>query len=164
MMDAVSIDTVSIDTFYKDGLRFTCNRCSKCCTGQPGFVFLSEDDLNALSTHLKMSESAVIKEFCRYVYLSGTGQYGASGSGTVQSGGGKLLTLKDKPNYDCIFWEDGCKVYEARPVQCKTYPFWVKFLESREAWESAAEECPGIGNGELRSVEFINECLSKQCR
>jgi len=32
--------------------------------------------------------------------------------------------------------EDGrCTVYEARPTQCRTYPFWDELIESRESWE-----------------------------
>ena len=34
-----------------------------------------------------------------------------------------VLCLKEKPNFDCILWKDGCEAYEGRPVQCRTYPF-----------------------------------------
>jgi Fe-S-cluster containining protein len=37
-----------------------------------------------------------------------------------------------------------CTVYEARPAQCRRFPFWDRTLESPERWREAAEECDGI--------------------
>ena len=34
--------------FYSDGLRFECTRCSRCCRHTPGYVFLSENDVERL--------------------------------------------------------------------------------------------------------------------
>ena len=38
----------------------------------------------------------------------------------------------------CIFLNDEglCNIYEARPVQCSTYPFWPRIMASRGAWNS----------------------------
>lgn len=39
----------------------------------------------------------------------------------------------------CVFLEpDGkqCSIYEARPVQCRTYPFWPTIMESMQSWDS----------------------------
>ena len=63
-----------------------------------------------------------------------------------------------QPSEDCIFWRDGCAVYEARPFQCRSYPFWRELLASKKAWREAARSCPGIGrdaghSGEPRSDE-----------
>ncbi|HQO67077.1 MAG TPA: YkgJ family cysteine cluster protein, partial [Spirochaetales bacterium] len=32
-------------SFWHEGLRFECARCSACCRYEPGYVFLSADDL-----------------------------------------------------------------------------------------------------------------------
>ena len=70
------------------------------------------------------------------------------------------ISLREKPGYDCIFWEgEGCSVYEQRPVQCSTFPFWATILDSQEAWKDAARDCPGIDRGELCSRDHIEECL-----
>jgi len=43
----------------------------------------------------------------------------------VDIGLATTLSLKEKHNHDCIFLEStGCRVYPARPAQCRTYPFW----------------------------------------
>ena len=41
----------------------------------------------------------------------------------------------------CVFLgDDGklCTIYEARPVQCRTYPFWPKVMNTQQAWD---DEC-----------------------
>jgi Fe-S-cluster containining protein len=66
-----------------------------------------------------------------------------------------------RSSYDCVFWgEGGCGVYEDRPIQCSTYPFWPSIMESEAAWRDEARWCPGIGRGELRPRSHIEACLS----
>ena len=55
---------------------------------------------------------------------------------------------------DCRFLEDGrCTVYEARPLQCRTYPFLpldgFTPIESSYTWQYEKKFCPGIGKGRL---------------
>ncbi|MGE5195925.1 MAG: YkgJ family cysteine cluster protein, partial [Anaerolineae bacterium] len=74
--------------------------------------------------------------------------------------GGRLALLEDQKNYDCIFLEKKiCKVYAARPKQCRTFPFWKDNLRSKETWEEAASQCEGIDhpNASLISLEKIEE-------
>lgn len=69
-------------------------------------------------------------------------------------------TLKELPNYDCVFLDDQtrkCQLYDARPTQCKTWPFWDSNLRTREDWERTCQECPGSGQGKLYSLESIEE-------
>jgi Fe-S-cluster containining protein len=129
--------------FYADGLRFSCTRCSACCRYESGYVFLSGEDLDSLAVALSMPHGDLIKTWCRWVPL----------------GGMEYLSLKEKLNDDCIFWNDGCTVYRNRPLQCRTYPFWDTIMASAAAWTSAGQECPGLGHGELHSMARIEECL-----
>ena len=41
--------------------------------------------------------------------------------------------------------EGGCGVYEDRPTQCRTYPFWQLPLASPATWNAEREVCEGIG-------------------
>jgi Fe-S-cluster containining protein len=61
------------------------------------------------------------------------------------------VSLRERRNYDCVLYEPGigCSVYEDRPRQCRTYPFWRVNLHSKESWDAEAELCPGIGDGEV---------------
>jgi len=53
-------------------------------------------------------------------------------------------------------------VYEARPTQCRTYPFWSNIVDSEESWNRESRECPGIGIGPLHGPEAVSEALAKR--
>lgn len=67
------------------------------------------------------------------------------------------VSLREKANSDCVFYEAGvgCTVYDVRPVQCRTWPFWGKTAGTPEAWDRTCEVCPGAGQGHLISAEEI---------
>jgi Fe-S-cluster containining protein len=135
------------ELFYADGLRFSCKRCSSCCRYDQGFVYLSQKDINKLSSVLKMDVNGIISAYCRWV---------AGGNGET------VLSLKEKPNNDCILWDDGCTVYPARPFQCVTFPFWNSIIASEQYWEIASSGCPGMNCGELHTREEIDK-ISALC-
>ncbi|MBR5672070.1 MAG: YkgJ family cysteine cluster protein [Spirochaetales bacterium] len=135
------------EPFYKDGLHFECQRCSGCCRFDSGYVFLSHQDLDRLASNLSLTQDEFLEKYCV----------------KVDMGGYFRISLIEKPNYDCIFWRDGgCAVYEARPLQCRSYPFWEHQLESKEAWENVAKSCPGINKGALHSRQEIEEWLGRR--
>lgn len=42
-------------------------------------------------------------------------------------------------NGSCVFLgDDGklCTIYEARPVQCRVYPFWPRIMKSAQSWDN----------------------------
>lgn len=124
-----------MSNIIKKGLSFQCQGCNYCCSVEPGFVFLSQDDLDRLSDHFSLSQEVFIEKYCRKVDI----------------GIGYRISLLEKDNYDCIFLtKKGCSCYEARPLQCKTYPFWPSIVESKESWETEGQSCPGIGKGEKK--------------
>lgn len=130
--------------FYASGLRFSCLRCSACCRHESGFVFLSQQDLSLLAEELQMEYTAFVKTWCRWVPFER---------------GKERLSLKEKSNYDCIFWNGACTVYHARPLQCRTFPFWDTIVCSPAAWKRAEADCPGVGAGTLHSGEHIEALL-----
>jgi Fe-S-cluster containining protein len=133
--------------FYAEGLRFSCARCSTCCRYESGFVFLSERDAVGLAESLRMAYASFVETYCRWV----PGKWGT-----------EQLALKEKANYDCVFWKDGCSVYEARPLQCRSFPFWHSVIISPKAWAEAAKSCPGMGKGALHSIEEIMAHLQQE--
>ncbi|MDR1625290.1 MAG: YkgJ family cysteine cluster protein [Spirochaetia bacterium] len=135
------------EPFYAAGLRFACQRCSVCCRFTPGFVFLSERDLDLLCGGLGIGKKAFEQRYCREVPINGNIR----------------LSLREKPNLDCIFWEEkGCGVYPSRPLQCRSYPFWQSALMSRQSWDALKSSCPGVGKGELHGREDIELWLRKR--
>ena len=125
------------EPWYKDGLAFTCTRCGKCCTGEPGFVWLTDDELSAIAEFLGEPVEQV-----RALH-------------TRKARGRR--TLREKANGDCVFYDrkEGCTIYPVRPAQCRTWPFWESNVESPEAWERTKAVCPGSGRGQLIPAEEV---------
>ena len=136
------------EAFFAAGLRFSCRRCSSCCRGAPGYVFLTASDLSRLLQRFSLGFSAFFRDYCVL----------------VDTGIGNALSLAEKKgkngSYDCALWENGCSVYEDRPIQCSTYPFWPAILDSRETWLAERKSCPGIDMGETRDKVYIEGMLS----
>lgn len=136
---------MSNSCFYDNGLKFSCKRCSHCCRHEPGYVYLSEQDLTNLCQWFKLNEQEFIEKYCRWVpYYDGT----------------EVLCLQEKIGYDCILWDSVCTAYSARPIQCSTYPFWTFLLENEKSWNQEANECPGINCGEFHTKEEIESNLN----
>lgn len=116
--------------WFENGLRFKCKgcECGDCCSGKhgPGTVWVSDEEVARLAAHVGMEAAAFRERYTRVV------------DGRV--------SLVERVNDDCIFYREGtgCLVYEARPVQCRTYPFWGKILRGPRTWSEEAKKCPGI--------------------
>jgi hypothetical protein len=125
------------EPWYQDGLAFTCTRCGNCCTGEPGFVSVNEEEIRAIAEFRGQPEEEVRGLLTR-VFRRGR-------------------SLREKLNGDCVFYdsEQGCTIYPVRPRQCRTWPFWHSNVVTPEAWERTKKACPGAGKGELIPVEEI---------
>lgn len=128
--------------WYRDGLAFTCTRCGNCCTGTPGYVWVTPDEIQQLAEYCRETVEEFSLKFVRLV--------------------GDRYSLIEKPGGDCIFWDKqaGCTVYEARPVQCRAWPFWPENLEEPEDWERVRGVCPGSGKGRLYSLSEIQSTIA----
>lgn len=134
------------DPWYaKQGLKFSCTSCGICCKGpDPGWVIVDEVDILRLVEELGMTTTAFGKKYLRRVTVEGQA----------------VLSLIEKRNHDCTFWEDGvgCQVYMSRPQQCRSWPFWPEVIASKTAWQEASAVCPGMDQGrvyERKEVERI---------
>ncbi len=134
----------SAKPWWKNGLKFKCNQCGNCCTGAPGVVTVSKNELGPLAKIMNITK----KEFL--------GLFTTTENSEIQ--------LREKRNYDCIFWEKrkGCLVYPVRPVQCKTWPFWKRMLSSKKAWNEEAKNCPGMNSGTHYTAEDIKNMLKSR--
>lgn len=112
--------------WYERGLRFGCTECGKCCSGSPGYVWLDEDDIENLAKRLSLSSAEFIKRYTRKI-------------------GHRYSLIETSPNYDCIFLrEKRCQVYEKRPKQCRSFPWWKENVENEQSWKDAKKRCEGI--------------------
>ena len=125
------------NAWYAEGLRFECRQCGRCCRGPGGYVWLSPEETAAIAHALEMTPAAFGKRYLRNT-LSGP-------------------ALVDSASGDCpLLAGDGrCRVYGARPRQCRTWPWWTQNVRSRADWNDEAERCPGMNRGRLWSAEEI---------
>jgi Fe-S-cluster containining protein len=131
--------------WYAEGLQFACTQCGGCCSGAPGYVWVTLEDMNKIAAFLKMSFEDFARTYVRQI--------------------GDKYSLTEKYNYDCAFLtrrngKTGCMIYPVRPTQCRTWPFWNDNLKSENAWERAAEKCPGmkVTEGAKFGLEHIEKC------
>ena len=131
------------DPFYQtsQGLRFACTRCGTCCT-RPGPVYFPEADLKRAATFLSLTPQGFVQKF-KLVKIEG------------------IRALDPPEGEPCPFYDDarGCTIYPARPVQCRTWPFWPELVKRKRAWEAAAKECPGMNRGRRHTPQEIEKSV-----
>ena len=105
-----------------------CETCEgKCCTGESGYIYLSQDEIVNIAKLLELDTQTFMQQ---YLYKKGY-----------------KYSIKEQVvgmSHDCIFFDrekNGCKIYEARPLQCRTFPFWDYF---KNRVSELKQECPGI--------------------
>jgi len=124
--------------WYKDGLRFKCTGCGDCCTGAPGFVWVNKEEIAGLAKLVGLDVDEFESRYVRDV--------------------GKRKSLNEFANGDCVFFDGEtrkCRVYSARPRQCRTWPFWDSNVRTPEAWAQTCQVCPGSGTGRLYQLGEI---------
>ncbi|MGR3973330.1 MAG: YkgJ family cysteine cluster protein [Candidatus Rhabdochlamydia sp.] len=113
-------------TWYKKGLHFECTGCGQCCSKEPGYVWISPEEIQEMAKYLHLSEEEFRQNYTRSVF-------------------GRISLNEDRRNYDCVFLKNNqCQIYPVRPKQCKTFPWWNENLESPEHWKEASRRCEGI--------------------
>ncbi len=124
-------------TFRPTELRFECQGSGRCCVsrGGYGFVYLSQQDRVRLARHLKIPTREFTRQYCSKT----DGWY------HLKELSGPCRFLKNKR----------CTVYEARPVQCRTWPFWPENMNAKVWEKEIARFCPGVGKGPIRSAKEI---------
>lgn len=143
--------SLSQGPWYVAGLAFECLGCGRCCAGpEEGYVWVTDDEIAAIAAFLGLSDKQMRR---RYIRKAGRGQ----------------SLVEQKGSNDCIFLTpdngDGrtCRIYEVRPVQCRTWPFWQSNIRNPESWAEAGMKCPGINRGAVHSAEQI-EAKSRATR
>ena len=105
-----------------------CNECQgKCCTGESGYIYVNKSEALSISEYLGIDIKQLVSE---YLFKKG---YKYS-----------IKENKIDDSYECIFYDrknNGCTIYDARPTQCKTFPFWDYY---KLRIDELKDECPGI--------------------
>ncbi|MGM0567884.1 MAG: YkgJ family cysteine cluster protein [Elusimicrobiota bacterium] len=110
-------------------IEFKCRLCGACCR-QEGYVFIEKKEAQEIASFMGMPENDFLKRFCH----SYEGR----------------LRLKGDYNKPCILLKEGkCLVYEKRPSQCRTFPYWGENLNMPKRMKDISLFCRGLKlNGE----------------
>jgi len=128
-------------------LRFACTGCGGCCRGRGDYwVEASRTEQRRIQRFLRVSWNWFRR---RYVIAYEDGSEG-------------LRWKNDR----CVFLDrdDRCRIYPARPTQCRTFPFWSEVVASRASWRAAAKDCEGIGRGAVIPLAQVRERLRRYRR
>ncbi len=121
-----------MEAFYRrNPLKFECTGCGACCTGDgEQYVFLAPGEVRAIAGHIGVSRDWFGR---RYMMRTPAGD----------------RVLRMTGSGACVFLRGNghCAIYDARPIQCRTYPFWPELVATRKAWERESVRCEGIGRG-----------------
>ena len=108
----------------------TCETCEgRCCTGESGYIYVTKDEIIKIAQLLELEVNEFVK---KYLFKKG---YKYS-----------IKEMMYNDSHECIFYNresNGCNIYDARPLQCKTFPFW-DYYKTRV--DELKLECPGIEN------------------
>lgn len=133
-------------TWYEpQGLRFECTMCGACCSGGEGFVLFSDQEAFNIAKRLNITVADFLTKYTHDT-----------------EAGPSLREVRTEHGLDCIFLDRTtvpgkavCSLYEDRPAQCRTFPFWPEHIESRRAWQRLGNHCEGIDKGNFVPVESI---------
>ena len=105
-----------------------CQTCeARCCTGESGYIYVNKKEIEDIAKLLELDVNKFVAEYLfkkMYKY--------------------SIKEKKVGDSYECIFYDkvsNGCTIYEARPIQCKTFPFWDYY---KKRVDELKLECPGI--------------------
>jgi len=135
------------DKWYQAGLSFECTQCGNCCSGAPGFVWATKEEIRRISEFLGRDDGWLESKHLRRV--------------------GFRYSLTETRDGDCIFLKrEGnqtmCSIYPVRPLQCRTWPFWRQNLRSPDTWNAAHETCPGVNHGRQYGFVEIESIRTKK--
>jgi Fe-S-cluster containining protein len=84
--------------------KYLCERCTNCCRW-PGDVKVSDSEISAIASFLKMKQDLFIEKYTRLR--------------TDRRG----LSLIDQPDGACIFLDgQDCQIQSVKPDQCRGFP------------------------------------------
>ena len=106
-----------------------CATCEgNCCIGESGYIWITKEERIKLASLLKISDEELLTNYLYKV--------------------GYKYSIKEKQisenSFACEFFDlekKQCGIYEARPSQCRTFPFWEYFKNNIK---EVKEECPAI--------------------
>ena len=167
---AIRLSSTS-EPWFRNGLSFSCTQCGACCSGSPGSVRFSEQEMVNMASTLGITPQYFKEKYTR-VEIHGEEvrwlELKEVPTPVIEQSDG---TISQTDGLDCIFLDRKtipgkaiCGVYESRPLQCRTWPFWKENVDDQSSWKVAStgrEGCPGIGRGKKYSIDEVLQSVEE---
>lgn len=130
--------------YHEKPLRFECTGCGACCVGRPDdYVALRPGEAEQIAAFLGVDLDQLKQR--HLVKLNE-----------------RVLGVRLRDDGPCVFLDENrrCRIYPARPLQCRTYPYWRELLQSEEAWLDEQRRCEGIARGPAVACEDVDATLA----
>jgi uncharacterized protein len=126
--------------WYIAGLHFECLQCGNCCSGpEEGYIWLCDKEIKMAAEQMNLTEQAFRERY-------------------TKDEDGEITLIENKSTKDCIFLSNKCcGIYQVRPNQCRTWPFWDINLACPDDWLWASSRCPGVNRGRLYTYQEIEK-------
>ena len=114
----------------KEGFDFAfdptaCGSCEgSCCRGESGYIWVTSKEIEKIARFLDISTREFIDGYLKKVGY----RY-------------SIKEIKKEGEHLCLFFNGGCEIYDVRPSQCRSYPFWDHFKKNKD---EVCKECKGI--------------------
>lgn len=131
--------------WWHSGIQFECQGSGRCCVshGDYGYVYMTKSDRIRMAQALDLPTQEFTRKYCK-----------------KEEG---LFHLIEGEGGACAFLENKkCGVYEGRPTQCRTWPFWPDVMNAKTWNKEVKSFCPGVGKGKVWSREEIENQLAIQ--
>ncbi|NQZ00320.1 MAG: YkgJ family cysteine cluster protein [Bdellovibrionales bacterium] len=133
--------------FFDKPFRFECQGSGKCCVsrGEYGHVYLTLQDRKDMAKAMGIPTASFTKTHC-----------------TNDDGVYRLKDNADGPECRFLNSKKQCDVYEGRPTQCRTWPFWPENMNAKTWTKEIATFCPGVGKGRVVPKESVKTQILEQ--
>ena len=143
-----SID-IKLSKILENGIEFSCQKCGACCLGfKEGEVYLYKDDIARLAKLLNLTSKASLRDFAKEYLKVVNDSFFWKEPGAVRAKTYRYKTLGFKFTGDdehCHFLKDNkCTIHEARPFQCRCFPFWQMLVSNKKNFVDYSKKCPGL--------------------
>jgi Fe-S-cluster containining protein len=168
-----------VKTVFED-IRFKCQRCGSCChhkrppefddlgplerwqefVEKSNLIYLTEKDIEDISRRTGRPSAKFVDTLFEY----------DGNCVRVEDAGRKVIldlpVMKSKEDTTCVFYEEGCTVYQERPRACRLFPFRVEEETTSEGDIllniSYNPTCPGIGIGIIIDKKELEKLVVDQ--
>jgi len=104
-----------------------CISCKGSCCRWGGYVWINQDEMEEIAKARGMDLGVFADTYVRAAY----------GNLSLQE------RLINGEQMCCFFdpYDSNCNIYDHRPKQCRTFPFWEQYLDG---FSKLLEICPGV--------------------